>query len=352
MNSFRSSTTTADNIIVITIIKSSYFSDCLYYYNLYKLNSNRIFFVFLNFNKYLYDDNIYKYIDGSFIPTSYYENLSFTSNHAFVNSAKEQFVDNFYVSYIYTNSYCSLLVFKDAVLKALEESNEEWPNTDYIRLSLLDLKIQTPSGFITVDDTNYVEKPAYLLEILEDGKMNQVYPSNTLSIIYESKAFYNGTPEEYHNKKCFNIKNRSEIIKWICISYAILNIILELLGIIFTIYFRYNKIIKSSSIHYYIFLIIGLFIGSISIILLSLTPDKNSYICNFRVISCGLSVILVISVLMSKALKLRKFKHKRNIIMSTSLLYILKNFILSYIPIIIITLIYLTTSKSEYFYFI
>lgn len=298
--------------IVITVVSRSNFENCVEYYVAKKLVKKRFFFLILNYNYYQFIDFDLSSIAGSFLSLSYHQNSTFFRNYAFKQRATTLLDSSAYISPYYENCYSSINIFKLAVEKALEyDVGSELPGSDYVRLTIPNIQYQSPSGVITMTVNNYADRPMFLMEINGNNNFLQVNPEIGKSRSYKPYPFIVNLPKEYENIRSIEIIKRSKAINWFVFSLCLVNIVVLLLCLIYTIRFRNNRIIKCSSATYYYCLIFSLIIASISVVYLTSAPKVSSVVCYMRINSCLLSVILFSSLLFVKAAKFNFSRKKR-----------------------------------------
>lgn len=361
MRSFSQASKTVDHLIciyiylficyyiylVLTVLSINSLEECVRQYANYNLRSKRFYFVFLNYDYYKFSSISFEDLIGSFIPTSYYKDISSITNYAFLKNAKEEFDRNLYVTPAYERIYIALELYKEAVISALTITHNEWPESDYVRLSLPDLQYQSPSGLFTMKDSNYASQVIYYMEISSSG-LNQLSPAIGETKTYEPIPYFNGISSELLNTKSIEILKRNEYAKWIGISLSILNSIIILICLIFIIQYRRKRIIVYNSPLYQYCILFGLLIGSMSVITLTIEPSINSVVCYVRINLVTFSIMFVSSLFFLKAKKYNSTKKKIIKKIHITLSSILKMFLVSYIIPLLVTLLYQFISGSHY----
>lgn len=299
--------------IVITAISGSSFKTCIDYYTEKNFRKYRFFFLLISFDHYDYEVIDLNRIVSSFIPLEYQQNTSYYNNYAFKQRTSNILKPSFFITPIYEACNTALNIYKNAVLNALDydsSSNNSWPDIEYVRLSIPNSYYSSAGGEVTITVNNFANRPMYLMEI-ENNNFIQLNPMLGETKSYDPFPFVSYTPKESENTKDVHILELNKIEIWVSITLCIISIIFTMVCLFFTIKYRERKIIKCCSALYYYCLLLSLVISAGSVITLTLTPTSSSYLCYLRINACLFSVVLVSSLLFTKAAKYNFSRRKK-----------------------------------------
>lgn len=348
MNAITRMAQTVSDIVLVTALTEEHLESCIPIYNKNKLNKKRVLFLFLNYNHYEFGKYNIKDLEGSFIPINYHQAITSISNTAFLKEAYNRYSRNFYVSANYEISYSSVLLFELGIQKAQERTTEEWPSNDYIRLSMKDVKYDAPSGIIQMTDTNYLIRPIYVIDIIDGIDFGQDSPLIGESVSYYPNAFLDGVPEKYITKPETKIIPKSKELRVMGYILFAVNMLIILSSVYLSFRYRKKRIIKCASPLFSYLLHYSLTLANVSVLLLVIEIDKDSTICGLRVLFSATSILQISETYCAKAIAYSSTKKRRIHKISISLIEWIKFFVIQYLPLLVIIVIYLTTSKSEY----
>lgn len=328
------------------------------YYIKYNLRLKRFYFVNLIFDHYILGtDEAAKHTIGSYIPISYQEEIESSSNYAFYNNAKEKLDSNFYITPVFENTYLAIQFIKLAAVTAKDYISEKdpkshdednWPSSDYIRLTLPGLQYLAPSGQVTIDENNYVKRSVYLMEITASGFV-QVNPKIGEINSYEAVAFLNGASADCYNTKDVIILKRSTPLQFIIVIFCIINCLALFAALLFTIKYRAKRVIKCFSPAFHYFLILGLLIASGTVLTTIYSPENNnSLLCYLRINFVTLSYSIITSLLLIKTIKIKKSKRREVHKIHLHIFFMLRIFLAIYLIPLIVSVLYQAISHTEY----
>lgn len=131
--------------------------------------------------KNVYPSDVYSNFNGHFVASSFGDGSESTTSEAFLSTITGSLGTNIVLTESMSVIYNALYLWKSAVELASESAPTKWPDKEYVRLSLLDLTIATPSGEITIKKSNYLQLNFFILEII-DEVASKSYPANGITI--------------------------------------------------------------------------------------------------------------------------------------------------------------------------
>lgn len=335
--------------IVLTYLNTEKLLPCISTYKSLNLQSKHYLFVLLNYNRYNFTSINRDDISGSFIPISYHSYITSIINTAFTETSGDSFGSSFHVSHIYENAYVASKLYQNAVQETKKYTDDEWPETDYVRLTLPGIKLTSPSGLIEILDSNYVNRSSYLMEVESDSYI-QINPLLGTTETYEPIPFSSSElAEKNRNLKDETILDYPKAYQIVNYSMCGVSFILITCCLIFTIKYRNTRLIKDMSTLYYYCLLFALYFSTGSILFFGFSHNDNSTICINRVSFTCLSLSLLSSILMAKVKKYHSLRKNKVRKIKMSLLYILKVFVIGFIIPLILDIIYVSVdAKHEY----
>lgn len=262
-----------------------------------------VMLVFIKYSYYDFDQSILTDFEGSFIVTSFSSSLTSSSALSFISNAQSYLGTNVEVTEEIVITGNAIGIWKAGLIKAIEDSGKDIPPINYLRMCMTNIDYSSPSGTIKVQGNGFTENNMFLFKI-NNNKLNQIYPYRGGELLpVEANPYTIEIPKECtFDKESIPYKYSSGILAtfYTCMGVGVLSGILSL---IFVIWHRNQRIIRSTGRNYNYFLAIALIFTSISCLPLALIPSEDNDVCMSRPLYLGLSVKIILAILLAKSTK-------------------------------------------------
>lgn len=293
--------------------------------NIFESNENQILFQslveqgidFSQFNQFLfhyepfeYTEDVLEALSGSFVISSYSTVLSDTTSQSFKFVVTQRFAKYQQMSESIEAAYSAINLWKQSVEYSVEQTSDAFPSRAYVRLSYFNIRYDAPSGTVQFKHNNHLSKSVSVFKI-QNGDIELVTPRQGVkevpdTILYDIDEDKECTFDKDISNFEYNEAIRIVIIVFTVINYIIVVVISSLVGL-----YRNTKVILSASP---VFLFYSLF----ALLLIAteglffIFPPNSTWVCVVRVWGLALSVLLLFSIIFSKAWRIHKlFNNKK-----------------------------------------
>lgn len=261
--------------------------------------------LFVSYSYYDYIGYDLSYFTGSWISVSFHPVLQSALPQSFISDSQDNIGVNSIISEEIESVKIGLNIWENGIRKGSSDEGKEFPSFDYTIMNIISIENSVPSGDLTVTSDSFSERSIYLLEINQNGDLNQIHPYRGGSVLnIESHPFSLITPSKCKFGKQDEYYEYNEILYslyWVLMG---ISSFLSLISLIFTIINRNKKIIRNFGRPYSIFLSIFLLGTSLSAIPIGISPSKSNDICMLRTLLLGLFAKCDIMIMLSKSSKL------------------------------------------------
>lgn len=217
---------------------------------------------------------------GILVPGNAFPELSiYPSIFSFYNEAYEMFSKSFVINSWFYNLYIASQLSSFGSEKARIYSNSEYPNADYLRLSIIDMQYTLPTGKVIVTKENYVQQTIFLMEITETGFI-QIYPPQSTLKTVAPTPYINNYPTTGLNEKISVDNKHPKAI--LIINYSLFTVLSFLLVVTAAIAIKYSSYptFKRYGLPYHLMSIGFFLLGAIYLLLYlkSSSTDKDCVI--------------------------------------------------------------------------
>lgn len=209
------------------------------------------------------------------------------------------------------NIHTSLDLLKNGI-EISSKFSGEWPNSDYIRLALINNPIDSISGRIKINNKNYIETNFYIEYILGD-ETAVIYPNSGTYRTIKLESIEIFIPSCRFGKNQINYKNDALSIILGSIFFAA-----NILTIFFSLFYIF-KYMETDIIRYAIpvSLELMLFAAAILSIVLYLnfmfSPIDSSALCIIRQVTIPLAICFYEGTIFAKILRISKLMNNKNL---------------------------------------
>lgn len=247
---------------------------------------------------------------GAYVVSSYAPSVSNTASGTFQYLTTSEYQNAIDLSELYETSYSTIYTWKAAVEYSKTYAETEWPDNEYIRLSLKYVSYDGPSGTSSIINNNHAKKNVYIFRLL-DGDITQVYPKQGIEFTTEGKMTYIDDSTCSFSKH-LQIYEVNDVLQMVTIVLDIINT-LFCLGIALIVFvFRHTKVIKSASpLFLYYTLVSLIFLAAVGNVFPSL--PTNQFICELRIWGLSLAIDFVFSIMFSKAWRIHKLFNNKEL---------------------------------------
>lgn len=259
-----------------------------------------------NVDQLLELSNGYSKNTGFFIPGTYFKELiNYPSINGFYQEAYNSYSRSFKVNSFYENTYLSFNLWCESIYYCRRITSDYWPNSECLRLALLNITFESPSGSLKITNDNHLMRSMFLMEVVNDGLI-QLYPRVGTTISIEPYTSFYGIPEIYlnlPNKTYFRIGKTAIISSFTLFTIDLLVIIVTLFLIF---YFKSKKIINYFGSSFLLVSLLSFLIGIV--VLISYYIDANGlYVCYIQITLDEFATALFLSALSTKLIKINDF---------------------------------------------
>lgn len=219
---------------------------------------------------------------------------------------KKLITNNYGMSFPYLEggilSYNSIYLWKKSLEIARSFSKEEWPNSDYVRLSTINIEIPSTTGVVSIKSNNVLISNFYLCEIGIDSSF-LIYPDIKSPIAISTDSTMELSPDCSFGRTYKNyIYANMNIL--ITIPFVAINFILMLSCSYLIMRYDNSKVILNSN-PLFLFSVIaaGFYLAGISYIFL-IVPDSKDIVCALRVWLLCIGITLFIGAFITKVWKM------------------------------------------------
>lgn len=302
--------------------------------------------LYINYDEGDYRSSDISYLSGANFVSSYSTGLTGSSSKSFKSFFEKKVSYSLEINEEVENAYAGIYLYLDGLTKTSEYLEGEWPDNEHLRLALVGITVQGPSGSIQIKNNNYCERVLYIMMITQYGGYSQIFPtSSDLHII----------PQNYVPSECMNVKKTKYYkmnipIFVVTIVFTVINVINIIYTLIVIIRHRNHKIFRAFTTENHYFTLLGLLLFSFfPYTVLSLTKGESQFMCDFSIVYAYTSMVILFSPLAHKTIKVCISAKKGRIRkLQIKPLYTLIVLVLQFIIEIIILSIWLTTSPPGY----
>lgn len=299
------------SIVVVVSIVGEKQLDVFHTFTNHKENMGAIKFLLFDYEPSIYDLAISDLLESSWVVNTAGDLQQSSVAKSFEGMLLSYFGDAFPVSSTAATNYDAIYLLKEAIEYASQYSTEPFPSSEYIRLSFLDLEIESIGGDLKINRNNYITSLFYLCEIINKN-IKPYYPPDGTKIYI--------LPEitEKLNPKCKFSKTSSIYSQQPYYSYALygmlaLNALLMLFSVNFILTNSEHPIVRSAPQTYLWLVLSSLFLVLVSSFISDITPTTDSTICWLRMGFLFFSVTLLINSNLYKVFKIYRLLSNRNL---------------------------------------
>lgn len=198
--------------------------------------------------------------------------------------------------------YNAMTIYGLGLTKASAYTGGKWPGNDYLRLALVGISTETPSGNIVVENNNYVSRDMRVFIISQYGDYSQIYPSTTTTL--------HVSPLSNTSSECLNVKEDTyhtiqPLVITVTSILAVVNLLLLCLTLFLLIRHRDHRLFRAfTTEHNYPILVALLLFMAFPYLLYPPNEGNADFLCKFRVIYASFSMILLLASMSHKTFKI------------------------------------------------
>lgn len=256
-----------------------------------------------------YTTEYLKNFEGGSIITAFSENLIYSQAQSYVKNIKLSMHSGFSVTQYMDFISTGLELWQNAMIKGYSDSGKQSPPFDYLRLNLVGSEVSVTAGKVMVEESNYISRGMYLMEISNTGELFQVYPSKGTIKTYKADPYIGSLPSECNFGK--EKKHYEYSSSMLAVFYCLFGIglLCGLLSVIFVaVHYNHRVITSFGKVHNFLYSFY-LVLLSLSSLPLAAYPNTD-LVCWNRIWMLAFAVKGILALLLAKGTNL--WKHYRN----------------------------------------
>lgn len=265
--------------------------------------------VFFRYYTSDYTTEYLKQFEGGSIVTAFSEDLKYSQAQSYVQNIKVSMHSGFSVTQNMDFISTGFELWQNAMIQGYSDSGQQSPPFDYLRLNLVGSEESITSGKVSVENSNYVTRGMYLMEISNTGELFQIYPSKGTIKTYEADPYIGSLPSVCQFGKSIEHYEYSTSMLAVFYSLFAIGLLCGLLSIIFVaLHYNHRVITSFGKIHNFLY---SFYLMLLSLSSLPLAAYPNSdIVCWNRIWMLAFAVKGILALLLAKATNL--WKHYRS----------------------------------------
>lgn len=275
----------------------------------------QVVLVLMRYSRADFGGDYLKSLAGALRPASFSQDLEVPLSKSFISDMREGIGYDTIITEEMEYVDSAISIWQASMEKSATDSKENNPPIEYVRLNLIAREISAPSGTVSLDNSLYLRRSIYVMEINDNGEFIQVYPQTGSTTIYDPEPFAKtGTPEECNFG--LEVKYFEYSSSMIGLSYGLMAIscTLSIWTLLFVFASRNKIIIRAFGRAYSVVFALQLLMLALSIIPMTIPPTEKNGICKARVIILAICVKGIIGLMICKTYKIYRrvvrLKHK------------------------------------------